>query len=1011
MTTYTAYQNSIRGKDIQTLTFEDIKLVEGEVRNANSQAGFALARIRSQVLDNPNATILDIAIAQRELVSVSRSHSAVLQSGFAIQRKFNPALFFEWGPNETEEDLDALERVQDIQSATKYGLTLKSQINSAISELRRRLKALKEGKTIKEEKDEQAVAEKQDDTGTDEEAVGTSEGGSVKQAIDSNDEKAKVTAKETVSEDGNVSTGGSNANSVGLIGPPTTQEGIEQLLFTDGTGPGTFAEDTQVGDDSITRDGITYPNAFFEDIVTKPNPLLQFAHYTYRIGLYLQTPQQYTKMILTGDKDVSALPKILESGGTGAQAPSRDVIFPDLYIDDLELESLMMGNTGGAHNAVAINFNIIEPMGFRFLDQLRQLCSNNGMYGFSRQHYLMVISFTGYDEDGAELTPDNIESMTKYIPFTFTKITTTVRTGATQYACEAVPPAYAIGQSIKRSKIRFNVELAGRTLNDIFNAEGGDPRTDATAPRESIPVGGGDYTEYARRNAAAIQATKTSGGVPPLSTQGVIEALNKEQIELVKKGTQSVADKFKVTFMNNIGNEKVVKNEALQRGKSNVPMNSETTQAKEATQNTGMDITIEKFSSVAGMSVHQFIDTMLRASSYVTKQQNFTFDEKTMKLVPNPKSQDSFLQWYNIATVATPIAWDEKRNTYAYNIEFIVSPKKINDVYSSYFDQAKFRGTHKKYSYWFTGENTEVIDFEQELNASFYVAMDNKVDNTLTDRPTTPNNEKDNSYEADDGTGKYGDPANRAANIIYSPVDFARSIMTIFGDPDYIQQNEVFFRSGETFDAFLPDGSVNTESNEVLYEIFFRTMNDYNDDTGQAVLQTPELTANGLIYRLIRATSRFSKGQMTQELEGLIREFDDKKGDEQRERVAAPVRGDRRQPSTRLTSSYTQNSTDITDRRYGSSPGDTNKRNRVTVMGDGSSNYNTSSMGTNNNNKISGIGTDDDPRLSVTSNYNQQNADRSSYGPVNNRVNRKEDTKIIKRKSIRDTIFPEGGGA
>ena len=37
-----------------------------------------------------------------------------------------------------------------------------------------------------------------------------------------------------------------------------------------------------------------------------------------------------------------------------------------------------------------------------------------------------------------------------------------------------------------------------------------------------------------------------------------------------------MADKFKVTFTNNIGNEKVIKNEALQRGKSNVPMNSET---------------------------------------------------------------------------------------------------------------------------------------------------------------------------------------------------------------------------------------------------------------------------------------------------------------------------------------------------------------------------------------------------------------------------------------------------
>ena len=117
------YKNSIRGKDVNTLTFADIKTVESELNTANTQAGFALERIRSQVLNNENATILDIAVAQRELEAIQSSHSAVLTSGFTITRKFNPALLFEWGPNETADDLDAFERVQNIQSMTKYGLT------------------------------------------------------------------------------------------------------------------------------------------------------------------------------------------------------------------------------------------------------------------------------------------------------------------------------------------------------------------------------------------------------------------------------------------------------------------------------------------------------------------------------------------------------------------------------------------------------------------------------------------------------------------------------------------------------------------------------------------------------------------------------------------------------------------------------------------------------------------------------------------------------------------------
>ena len=1024
MSTVTVFQNTLYGTPPGDMQKNQSSVILREVRNGNTQMGEKLGRIRN-VLQDPNAGISDILQAQADLHTANRAHRSLRGTGFDFKRRYNPALFKGWGDENNEDDLFVLEDVEALSSSLSYSLTLNSEISEVQRQLRDRLKAIKEGKSINDKKQQEALDQKQDDKGTGNVKTGTSEGGSVKSDIDSNKEKADVTARDTTSEDGNVSVGNSNANTTKVLGGSAnvSQDDIS-AVYNQITGQ-TTSEDAQVGGGTINRDGITYPNAFFNDIITKSNPLLQFAHYTYRIGLYLQTPNQYTDMMLSGNKDTSQLSKILESGGTGAQAGDTDAIFPDLYIDDLELESLMMGNTGGAHNAISINFNIIEPMGFRFLDQLRQLCTDNNMYGFSKQHYLMVITFTGYDEDGAELTPDNIESMTKYIPFIFSRITTTVRTGATQYACEAVPPAYIIGQSIKRSKIKFNVELAGRTLNDIFNAEGGNARQSASAgnANESTREFIGDPNTSAynaprtnvNNNSYTNASTKPKVAPPPLSTQGVIEALNKEQIELVKKGVQSVADKFKVTFMNNIGNEKVVKNQALQRVKSNTPMDSKTTQAKEATQNTGIDVTIEKFASVAGMSVMQFLDTMLRASSYITKQQNFTFDEKTMKLVPSSKSEETFLQWFNIATVATPITWDEKRNDYAYEIEFIVSPKKINDVYSSYFNQAKFKGTHKKYNYWFTGENTEIIDFEQELNASFYVAMDNKAETKVEENST---NEKNFAYEANDGTGEYSEPANRAAGIIYSPVDFARSIMTIFGDPDFIQQNEVFFRPGEVFDAFMPDGSVNTESNEVLYEIFFRTQNDYNDNTGMAELQTPELTAKKLIYRLIRATTRFSKGQITQELEGLIREFADLHGKAkvEREAVAGPVQGPRqfvgpprREPTTKkfLTSDYTQNNTDITDQRYPG--GGTIKRQKISVLGDGSSNYNASSSGTNNNANVSPMGTDDDPRLSVTSNYNQRNADQQSYQPVNNRVNRKPDTEIVKPKSIRDNIFGDLG--
>ena len=607
------------------------------------------------------------------------------------------------------------------------------------------------------------------------------------------------------------------------------------------------------------NNGVTFMNEFSQKITTSKNALMEFAHYTYKIGLYLQTPQQYRNMMITKSRSTQGLPKILESGGTGGN--NNNAIFPDVHIENLEIESLMPNNTGGAHNAVNITFDIHEPMGFTLIPKLKRLCDANGMTGYSKQHYLLVIKFQGYDENGSEVITDDNDALTKFIPFVFTAINTTVATGGVVYRCQARPPTYNIGISQKRTTIQSQFEVLGRTLNDVFNA-GGDSTSSLT---QSI---------------------------------GVVKAMNDQQQDYLDKDTIQIKDVFEVEFLGGIGDFKVLQPGSTSKDKTRTAM-GDGTSAYNTVSNQGMDKTKQKFATVAGMPMQQFIQLMVENSEYVTKQQKAYKDPKTKQIVANTE-QGKFLQWFNISMETTPIEFDEKRNDYAYHIKYVISPKKIEDPKSANFQKAPFRGVHKKYTYWFTGENSEVLDYEQEINTQFYAIMSGDVPEPVKENTIDTQDESQFYNQSKGGLPGYQadgiSDVGSVTNLLYSPVDFQRSEMTIFGDPDFLQQAEIFYSPGD-FQPFMPDGSVNTETSEVLYEVFFRTMEDYNDGSypkgndfgedngsnpGEAILRNPNLKSKqeieatgtqGLIYRLIRLTTYFSKGVMTQKIHGLLREF------------------------------------------------------------------------------------------------------------------------------------------
>ena len=185
-----------------------------------------------------------------------------------------------------------------------------------------------------------------------------------------------------------------------------------------------------------------------------------------------------------------------------------------------------------------------------------------------------------------------------------------------------------------------------------------------------------------------------------------------------------------------------------------------------------------------------------------------------------------------------------------------------------------------------------MLDYQQDLNASYFVEIDGEVPLDKQEFGPEKENSTPKSFVNQDTTGlgqpgAIASPAEQAANVIYSTVDFATFEMTVMGDPDYVMQNDIMYDSGNTFGAFMPDGSINYDSQDVLVGVNFRTMEDYDAQTGGAKLLDPLFTdgtesSRGLIYKLTHVNSLFSQGKMTQSMRGVLREFP-KKTKDQRE--------------------------------------------------------------------------------------------------------------------------------
>ena len=369
---------------------------------------------------------------------------------------------------------------------------------------------------------------------------------------------------------------------------------------------------------------------------------------------------------------------------------------------------------------------------------------------------------------------------------------------------------------------------------------------------------------------------------------GLCEALNNFQQELVKAGTYEKADIYEIQFVPTSMSDARLKKPG-NTDQSHTPLQQGTTAKTQLDPATNsVAVTGRTLSVRAGTQVIQFIDQVIRGSSYISEQQTWQNNEVTQETEKNPSGDDRPTAWYKVSAQVTSLGPDNKRNDHAYKMVYIVTPYGINETRSEYFPQTVFRGVHKNYDYWFTGQNNSILNYEQTLN-SLYMSVISESLPVQRMAETNPDALYKKSWQTRSGqsdqyaTGNTNEPAANLADFLYSPEDFGQVNLKIVGDPAWIAQGETAAGISATnfsFAAFNSDDGINFDAQEVVFSVTFNQPEDYNFDTGLVEVAGNYKKDNGefgrnypaqkQVYRAATVKHTFSRGSFTQELEGTL---------------------------------------------------------------------------------------------------------------------------------------------
>jgi hypothetical protein len=480
----------------------------------------------------------------------------------------------------------------------------------------------------------------------------------------------------------------------------------------------------------------------------------------------------------------------------------------------------------------------------------------------------LVVRFYGYDVNGNIINPSLIEDIPgtppsdgsaafeRYFNILITKNDFKLDGKAVVYNFDAVAINLQAAFSTKRGTIPIDTNIQGATIKDIL---------------------GGD----------------TQGG-------GLLDKLNQYEKSLVDKNQATIPNVYKVEYETNsaVAKARVLSDaqydattsasKILQDAKSN---NLKDQQRAGST----IDQSTKKISVRAGTNVLKILDNIITGSTFVTDALN-TINGPDVEGKQQVKNDNKPLKWYSVTPLVKILGRDSVRQDWVYEITYQIREFDIPYVRTEYANtKGKYYGPHKRYEYWFTGQNNEVISYEQTFNSLYFITSatgvtpapageNNKLGTAVGNVPKIPQPAiADNTQGA--GTGLTNEISNQVRTSLYSVGDQAKATIKIIGDPDFLMQdvtNNVSLLS-DVFSAskrYGADFSISPNGGQVFIEIFFQQAKDYDAPSGiMKVLdnvdfyQDPrvrEAGIRGIVYLVTQVETMFGRGKFEQTLQLVI---------------------------------------------------------------------------------------------------------------------------------------------
>lgn len=622
----------------------------------------------------------------------------------------------------------------------------------------------------------------------------------------------------------------------------------------------------------------------------RANPLSYFSSYTYQVSLYMVTPDAYNAFVqsdFTNLNDLVAKTKtgggsvdggaylLMQSGGINREnTPPAPGFNLDFFIENLNINSLIAPNaTGASTTTTEISFQVLEPYGFSFLTKLKQAAMAISAYSNSlnlkeqpdpsRYFFVLGLKFYGYDAQGNLMNGKEMINGKVLDP-----------SGSSNGLFQTYYPL-----TIK--KINFKIDGKSTTYN-------------ITAVSLATNLYSTQYSSIDKN--MTIQATTVEEAL--VGKNGLIEQLNAYQESLKTE----IPHKYKIEFIGPIDQFKsasiVAQKDVLKyrwgySNAQNVEQVNEKTAAETSPKSNERIVTIAK-----GSHVLTAIEQIAKQSSYMINALKTLYttelenNSQTGAEDKEPISASAKIKWYNVASQVKILGYDTKTRNWAYETTYVISPYETPIVLSPYIKNvSEYYGPVKAYEYWFTGQNSEVLHYEQTNENGYYISVidiDTASTNGKSGQANIPMKPNTNP-NADTQGGLYAATSAQVsflATDLFDPKSYSQAKIQILGDPDFLMRDSFNNKISAVYNQFYSTNgtTINPGGGQVFIELSFKEGVDYNDKTGlmdindsivfwQYPAWVKKIVKNGVSYRVIKVLSSFKGGKFIQELHCIINTF------------------------------------------------------------------------------------------------------------------------------------------